>query len=1039
VSSVVVEQELLDLINCAKEESWLDLDLSARGLTEIPEAVLNLSELRTLQLRNNQINKIPEVISNLKNLTILGLNNNHIEEIPESLLCLTSLEKLHLRNNRIKNLPSKITNLTNLKLTVLDISGNQITEIPEIFERLPKLRELDLRRNPLPISTKILESSTKSFKNIFDYLSVLKQIELAKCEDWQELNLSEKGITEIPKEIVNLNNLRKLQLNKNQIEEIPEEISELVNLTKLEINSNKIKEIPDTIGNLINLTTLSLSDNQIEEIPEDISKLVKLNYLDLSDNKIKNIPQSFGKLTNLTGLYLSKNKIKNLSETIGKLTNMETLALQDNQIIEIPKTIVNLNNLVSLSFANNKIKVIPIEISRLTNLKQLVLYRNLIVKIPREIGALINLEGIFLNDNQIESLPEEMTCLSNLVALYLYNNKIKYLPKGIGRLTNLKILNLNKNQISEIPETIENLTKLEKLDLRENLLSVSPEVLDSQDIPKIFNYLKQLRNGVSPLHEAKLLLVGEGNVGKTSLIRRLLHNHYKEDERITEGVKVQKWKVRVDNKDINLNVWDFGGQVIYHATHQFFLTKRSLYLLVYNCRASEEENRLEYWLKLIESFGGHSPVIIVGNKKDESPLDINQRSLRVKYPNIKAILQTSCLENEGIDELRDVILKQLIDLKEIYDLLPISWLEVKRQLESMPNDFIAYSRYIGICHEHKIAEEQNQEQLIDLLHRLGVVLNFREHPILQNTNVLNPNWLTQGIYAILSDEILKSQNKGIFTFTDLSERILDPLRYPENRHKYLVELMQQFELCFALDDNPNEFLIPGLLPKDEPKDTNLEGETLEFQYHYRLLPESILSRFIVLNHDKIYMQIYWRSGVMLQYSENNEIYNIACIKADVEDKNIFVTISGRKETRRLFLGIIRSTFQKIHNSFGNLEITEWVPVPNHPDHPPLDYQELLGLESMGENIIIGKLKLKIDLSQLLDGYETLDDRQSYVIEAKYNFDDSCSNVVVVNQNYLADQHFNIESERPDLRDGIIDESSDDSQSIKGIKKFLDNI
>ncbi|MBD0314131.1 MAG: Ras family protein, partial [Microcoleus sp. T3-bin5] len=149
-----------------------------------------------------------------------------------------------------------------------------------------------------------------------------------------------------------------------------------------------------------------------------------------------------------------------------------------------------------------------------------------------------------------------------------------------------------------------------------------------------------------------------------------------------------------------------------------------------------------------------------------------------------------------------------------------------------------------------------------------------------------------------------------------------------------------------------------------------------FQYHYKVLPESIISRFIVITHEKIHNQIYWRSGVMLAHKENNEIYNIARIKADPEDKKIFITISGRQETRRLFLGILRDVFQKIHKSLPNLEITEWVPVPNHPNHPPLDYEELLGLEAMGESTItIGKLKLKLDLRQLLDGYESRESRQ----------------------------------------------------------------
>ncbi|MEH2263508.1 COR domain-containing protein, partial [Nostoc sp.] len=617
---------------------------------------------------------------------------------------------------------------------------------------------------------------------------------------------------------------------------------------------------------------------------------------------------------------------------------------------------------------------------KLTNLTQLDLRNNQITQIPEAIAKLTNLTQLDLRNNQITQIPEAIAKLTNLTQLILSDNQITQIPEAIAKLTNLTQLILSDNQITQIPEAIESLPKLEKLDLRGNPLPISPEILGSSDnvgsVKDIFNYLQLLRSGdVRPLNEAKLLLIGQGSVGKTSLIERLIHDKYDKNQPQTDGLNVETWNVQVNSKDIRLNVWDFGGQEIYHATHQFFLTKRSLYLLVCNCRTSEEENRIEYWLKLIESFGGKSPVIIVGNKKDEQPLDINRKALREKYPNIHPnIIETSCQDNIGIDELRKAILQQVANLKEVYDLLPLTWFEVKQQLESMPEDFISYNSYIGICHENKIPEEQNQDQLIDLLHRLGLVLNFRDHPILKNTNVLKPNWVTEGIYALLSDENLKTKTKGIFTPADLT-RILNPERYPTERHGYLIEIMKEFELGFALECYPPQFLIAGLLPKDQPDETKLQGETLEFQYHYKVLPESIISRFIVITHEKIHNQIYWRSGVMLQYQENNEIYNIARIKADPEDKKIFITISGRKETRRLFLGILRDVFQKIHKSLPNLEITEWVPVPNHPKHPPLDYQELLGLERMRVvEYPIGKLNININIRQLLDGYESVESR-----------------------------------------------------------------
>ena len=478
------------------------------------------------------------------------------------------------------------------------------------------------------------------------------------------------------------------------------------------------------------------------------------------------------------------------------------------------------------------------------------------------------------------------------------------------------------------------------------------------------------------LNEAKLLLIGQGSVGKTSLINRLINDRYDSNQSQTDGLTVSDWEIDVNTKPVRLHVWDFGGQEIYHATHQFFLTKRSLYILTCNCRTSEDENRIEYWLKLIDSFGGESPVIIVGNKSDEQPLDINRKALKDKYPNIAAILETSCSTGHGIADLRAAIIQQVAQLHDVYNLLPLTWFQVKEQLEHMDEDFITYPRYTGLCHTQNVTNEDSQEQLIDLLHNLGLVLNFREHPILKDTNVLNPNWVTTGIYALLSDETLKTKNKGILTAADL-ERILDPQRYPAKRYPYLTELMKEFQLGFLIDGcEPQKFLIPGLLPKDEPTETDLEGDTLDFQYHYRILPESILSRFIVLAHEDIHQDIYWRSGVMLRYKEGEELYNIARIKADPEEKQIFIAISGKISTRRAFLATIRKLFTKIHRSFVDPEITEWVPVPGHPDHPPLDYQELLGLEKMGiQDYPIGKLGIRVNIRQLLDGYEPLIERQ----------------------------------------------------------------
>ncbi|MGL5064627.1 MAG: COR domain-containing protein, partial [Microcoleus sp.] len=842
------------------------------------------------------------------------------------------------------------------------LSTNQLKALPEELRSLENLRSINLSGNP--------------FGTIPELLLEMKQL--------ISLNLSRIDLKEIPEAIAKLSNLTQLSLNFNQITDIPEVIGQLFNLTLLSLGSNQISQIPNAISQLSNLTSLDLFSNQITQISEALTQMSSLMELNLRGNQISLIPEVIGQLSNLTHLTLSSNQITFIPDSVTQLSNLTVLNLYHNQITNIPEAIWQLSNLTQLLLGGNQISQIPDAITQLSNLKDIYLDNNRITEISDAISQLSNLTHLTLGGNQITQIPDAITQLSNLTWLYLDSNQITVIPESLAQLSNLTYLYLRNNQIEKIPECLETLPKLEKLDLRNNPLPISPEVLGPANLNKnpgtpaaIFNYLRQLRSGeVLPLNEAKVLLVGQGSVGKTSLINRLTDNKYNPNQPQTDGLNITNWQITVNTKTVKLNVWDFGGQEIYHATHQFFLTKRSLYLLACNCRTSEDENRLEYWLKLIESFGDASPVIIIGNKCDEQPLDINRKALRDKYPNIKAIIETSCQSGTGIDELRNAIHTEISQLKEVYDLLPLSWFQVKQRLENLDKDFISISEYATICATENILAETDQTQLIGLLHNLGIVLNFREHPILQSTNILNPHWVTEGIYALLSDEALKVKTKGILTHADLG-RILDSTKYPSHRYNCLTELMGEFQLCFPINHcNAPRFLIPGILPKEEPENTKLEGETLEFQYHYRILPDSILSRFIVLMHEKIHNCTHWRTGVMLEYREGAETYNIARIKSDPEDENIFIAVSGRESTRRSFLSLIRDTFTKIHNSFANLEVSQWVPVPGYPDADPLDYEELLGLEEMGETKVrVGKLKKSWDLRPLLDGYESIELRR----------------------------------------------------------------
>ncbi len=591
-----------------------------------------------------------------------------------------------------------------------------------------------------------------------------------------------------------------------------------------------------------------------------------------------------------------------------------------------------------------------------------------------EIGQLTKLTRLYLYDNQLRELPPEIGQLSNLGELYLSNNQLRKLPPEIGQLSNLRKLYLKNNQLRELPPEIGKLTDLEELALEGNPLDLLPPEIGSRESNAIINFYRQLWKKTQSLNEAKMLLVGQGSVGKTSLVNRLVNNTFNSHENKTEGINIQKWTVKTNRQKIQLNIWDFGGQEIMHATHQFFLTKRSIYLLVLDSRLEEEENRLEYWLKMIQTFGGESPVIVVGNKIDQHPLDLDRKGLQNKYPTLKAFVETSCQSGEGIEELKYLIEKEVAKLKHVSDELPLAWFNVKIQLEKMKSDYIPYTQYQNLCQKKEIYDELSQRTLVGFLHDLGVVLNFQDDPRLYDTHVLNPKWVTNGVYQIINDNKVMTQDNGVLKRLELN-RILSLKKYPQDKHLFIIDMMRKFELCFDIVSD-EKFLIPDLLPKEE-KYTGEWKEALTFEYHYNVLPNSIISRFIVRINELIHESTYWRNGVVISYEDN-----LALIKADREDKKILIRIKGNEKTRHNLLAIIRSQLDAIHKTLQRIELKEKIIISHHAESDTVDYRYLLALEKMGEQEYIPpKIMQKLKLKTILDNIEP--DRDDTALQKEY--------------------------------------------------------
>jgi internalin A len=739
--------------------------------------------------------------------------------------------------------------------------------------------------------------------------------------------------------------------------------------TALSIRGTGLTVLPPEIGQLTGLEGLYLSGTGLTMLPPEIGQLTGLQMLDLSDTGLTALPPEIGQLTGLRELYLSGTGLTMLPLEIGQLTGLQVLNLSRTELTMLPPEIGQLTGLQELYLRGTGLTMLPPEIGQLTGLQVLYLSGTGLTMLPPEIGQLTSLRELYLTNTKLTMLPLEIGQLTGLRLLNLSVTGLTALPPEIGRLTGLQGLYLRGTGLPALPPEIGRLIKLIELDLRDTQLPIPPEILERVNEPAVIvNYYFQHQAGLrKPMNEAKVLLVGQGSVGKTSLVRRLVEGRFDPRENKTEGIDIRRWQVAVDGQAISLNVWDFGGQEILHATHQFFLTRRSLYLLVLDARLTEEENRLEYWLKIIQSFGGGSPVVLVGNKIDQHPLDLDRRGLQAKYPAIKAIVKTSCETGAGLKELHAAIAREVAALDHIHDQLLLSWFAVKRRLERMEEDYILYTEYVRMCQAEGVADDLSQRTLIGFLHDLGVVLNFQDDPRLEDTNILNPEWVTTGVYRILNSNAL-FQSKGALDRAML-DRILDRPEYPRNKHLFIIDMMRKFELCFDFEGFADrKFLIPDLLSKEEPY-TGEWGDALAFQCHYNVLPGSVISRFIVRMNHCIHQSTYWRTGVVLASGATK-----ALVKADIEDRKVYIWVGGPERGRREFLAAIRNEFDAIHRTIPGIKAVEKVPVPGQPE-VVVDYKHLLTLEGKGiASFIPEGMQEEVDVGQLLSGVRTEKER-----------------------------------------------------------------
>jgi Leucine-rich repeat (LRR) protein/GTPase SAR1 family protein len=796
-------------------------------------------------------------------------------------------------------------------------------------------------------------------------------------------------------------------------------VSHLFNLRKLNLSFNQISGIYG-LYNLSFLEELNLNCNQIKEL-KNLENLKRLKYLSFYDNQVTKL-QCLENLSVLEGLDASKNNISEL-KGLEKLVLLKELVIYNNEIVEI-QGIETLRSLKQLFIGGNKIREIKgLEAS--ISLQWLNIPNNQIKEI-KGLDSLTSLKRLELDGNEI-SEAKGLESLVSLTELNLFANQINDLT-GLENLANLQQLNIADNQINSIEPLIPLLKKNAllkivfglgygdlspyEINISNNPLISPPIEIAKQGSRAISNYFAELKKvGTEYLYEAKMLIVGQPRAGKTSLRYKLFDSKAllpKEDQ-TTRGIDIKKLHFDIvdrngNRRKFNYNVWDFGGQQIYQTTHQFFLTHRSLYILVLDTgkdSIGNDDNTINYWLQALELLGGNSPLLLVRNEKNERQvyIDFPQKQARFNFLrrdynlDLNALIPaTTAFNSSQLDKfniLKEDIETELKRLPLVGFPMPKNWVEIRNELMllSKHKHYITRKEFIDICNRFEVTEFARQMELSHIFHDLGVFLHFQDYHTLEEFIILQNIWATDAVFAVYDNSTVRA-NKGSFSDADLSE-IWQNKRYDPSVHKRLLALMMQFELCYLVDkSSPNKYIIPEMLSDNQPEGYSWEvNNDLPLQYRYDFMPKGILTRLIVRLHKHIALQgkqqVVWKTGVKIDSKTLDCPNTFAEITEAWNNKQLDIRVQG--PFAKDLMNKITFQIDELNNEFfrqvsnnTNSQKSKWykmipcncVSCKDNIDKHFYDYRELIDRKGFGKTTIECKRRpfVDVNIGELLDGF-----------------------------------------------------------------------
>lgn len=635
------------------------------------------------------------------------------------------------------------------------------------------------------------------------------------------------------------------------------------------------------------MEVLNLHATNIEYIDSRIGCLKKLRKLDISRTQIKKLPKELGQLDNLLELYAYDIDLKDLDFDKKIPVNLIRLDISNTRIRQIPSNIYNLQKLKLLNVSNTEIDKLSEDIVKLSDLEMLNISRTKIKILPKYIGKIRNLQIINASFSCLEELPIEIGEATYIRKIMINYTHVKTLPDVFKNLKKLQLLNLSGLYLDYIPQSLAD-SKLKFVWTEQRYteygIVINNTVFDKMPL-SILLQKKELLNEYyktekTVFNEGKIILLGNGDVGKSYIIERIINNGEQLEDGyeplVTQGISVKQLELRNDFGTMKMNIWDFGGQEILHSMHRMFLTERSLYLIVLNARYDELQSEAEKWLKIVESFAPRSSVILIINKMDLNEFaSLNETCLYEKFISLKFIKKISAKYDSKLsfNTLIDTIV-ECCRLGMCGMQIPISWNQIRLEIEQREEKYIYMNTFQQICKNCSVMDREIQNWILNWFRDIGVCF-IMNNVYFKNYIILDLQWMLNLIYKIIYVGKNKS-TAGYLDIDSLSEYFTDFPKEQYMEFTMALEIMRQFGISYNL--NQHKEFIPMLLDKNEKTDIFVWCNKAKFIFEcrYMYLPISLFHQLFLNIFSKIMLIECWYTGILFRYNDTDiEI----CIKA----------------------------------------------------------------------------------------------------------------------------------------------------------------